>query len=1304
MNNVLLWIGGILAAILCALFAVPHFVDWTRYRGVFEEEASRILGREVRVSGAVNLRFLPTPFVRFEKVRLSDSAGQTGEPFFRADDFTLWLAPAPLLRGAIEAREVELRRPILKLRLNAEGGGNWQTLSIARGQLPFIPSDVALQSVLITDGVISVDGADGRELARVGAITGELAVTALEGPYRFKGTFDRAGIQHEFKTSTTVFDADGGLRFKAQVTASANGYTLDGRISDLSGRVKLEGQLTGQLGFMPSQVEEAAATTSGEIAVADAARIPVELRAGIAANSGGTNLTGISLSFEQDNKPQLISGSAQVGWLNGLEVTSEWTTRWLDLDRALGRATTAKPLESVRHLTTSLAGLMPATARGVATFNVDQMTLGGDAVSDAYLRVERDNEALRLTQFRVSLPGGARAQISGVFPQASVADTFEGDIDLRGTNLNRLLTWSGYGSALPDGRTDGAFSLRAKLGFEPKALLVKAASAGVGGAMLTGSFAYRWADRPRMDIVLEGDDVDLTLISPHALDLLARARELAGLPAQTQEAGAGGTLQQTKIELAQRYKFDPQTQDVTFRIRAGRLRDADRDLQDVDVDAALIGGRMNLRRLHFSSGSGLEIEADGDIAELGSRSQGTLRGTIAVGDEAALSDVLELFGVKGDNLSSKRLRAVTPARLAWTVKFNEARPGGPGRAEIWVDGAALGRRLVGSVKLDGGLQDWRQHPMQLNVAIDRPDWTRIRRVLPLDPATSAGPFNTRANATNAGGRGKLLLSASGQPDQGLSAFLKLEDDTFDAGVSGRVTLGADTIVAAEGEMQLRTSDAAQAFAALGFTTRNLPGIAVEGAADLSFNDNKVKISPSALDVAGAIIGGELTVSRLNDRSRIDGRLTASAASIPRLLDLLVDGKTAAALEPDGNAWSAAAFDFALLDRVEGHIRLEATQLELTSELGLSRAVIVTEFDPGKVDIEALEGDMLGSRLKSRWLIEKAASGANLAANLKVEQARLDFATAGRVAPADPVAGTATATATFTGRGISPRSLLAALTGKGEIDVARSEVGVPTPSIARRIADEVISSKLAATVEAVEGAVLASLKAPQNSIGLGSRKLALDIGDGAVKFREFTVETADGLATNKTTIDLSNFKIDSEWKLDERLEKPVRAATSASPRGVGALPSITVVFVGPIAALGRLIPVVSVEGLVRELGVRRMERDVDELERLRRQDEDRAKAESDRLKAALARPPVIVIPPIPIPPALPGGVQPDKVGATTPDSASETVPTIGDQTPFDEPKRRSSSGVISEPRQMPTSQKVKKSWMQEIFRGQSTSGN
>ena len=113
------------------------------------------LGREVRVGGAVNLHLLPTPYFRFEKVRIADTSVNLQEPFFRADSLTIKLSIPPMFRGAIEANEIELQRPVLRLALDSDDGWNWQSFGQAARQAAYLPTNVALTSVKIVDGVLA---------------------------------------------------------------------------------------------------------------------------------------------------------------------------------------------------------------------------------------------------------------------------------------------------------------------------------------------------------------------------------------------------------------------------------------------------------------------------------------------------------------------------------------------------------------------------------------------------------------------------------------------------------------------------------------------------------------------------------------------------------------------------------------------------------------------------------------------------------------------------------------------------------------------------------------------------------------------------------------------------------------------------------------------------------------------------------------------------------------------------------------------------------------------------------------------
>ena len=315
MSRVLILIGAVIACALTALIVVPRLVDWNHYRGVFEAEASRLLGREVSVRGEVNLRLLPTPYMQFDEIRIADTRGDARAPIFKADGFTVWLAPGPLFRGALEASRVELIRPVLTLVAERSGRGNWASLGEGRARPSFAPSSVTLHAVRVTDGAVVVQTPEGDERTRLEIATGEFSAAALEGPYKLQAALkptDRWGAR-EVRLSTAKPEADGSIRFKGTLRTAdgSETYALDGQLSDLPGRSRVVGELTATLP-LPASKDARSSGASASTSAGD--HHGFDLRATLSADTAGVALADVALSFDNDGRPQLVTGEARLAW------------------------------------------------------------------------------------------------------------------------------------------------------------------------------------------------------------------------------------------------------------------------------------------------------------------------------------------------------------------------------------------------------------------------------------------------------------------------------------------------------------------------------------------------------------------------------------------------------------------------------------------------------------------------------------------------------------------------------------------------------------------------------------------------------------------------------------------------------------------------------------------------------------------------------------------------------------------------------------------------------------------------------
>lgn len=1255
MSNGLLYIAGLFSLALAALFAVPYFVDWNGYRGVFEEEATRILGREVRVGGDVNVRFLPSPYVSFEKLRIADPTGSTGEPFFRAESFTMRLSAPPLLKGVIEANEIVLEKPFVRLAVDANGEGNWSSFSIAPGSLPFVPAGVTLQSVKINDGTIALHGPKGIGFAEVGGLNGELKAESIEGPFSFKGVAVWDDGARDVRIATGAADADGSIRFKATVRgtgAGANLYAIDGRLQDAKGKPRVDGEITAKL-TLPA--DEAALTSAPAVPGAKAEAPLVDFKARIDGNSEGLRVDDIALSFEHIGQPQLIAGSATATWTDALKIDMGLSSRWLDLDRVAKPSAAGAPFETARNFILAMMEALPKNADSRVAFDLDQATLGGEAVSDIKLEVMRNGGVLGVSNLRAGMPGGARIALDGAVDAAGAkGQAFRGDLTLYGTSLARFLNWAVKDKAVAEVvRNEGPFSLQGDFAMSENAIDLTDAGAEIGGRAMTGAVHYSKKERPRFELALEGVEMDAGELWPAGIAGLKRVL-----------AGGEADAAPEKPKFAW---LDPAATDVQLRLRAGSLLAGKDRLRDVDMDIGINGGRLDVRRAAFASDNDLNVEIDGSVAETMKDPRGSLHWTIAAPSKEAFATLVALFDLDDQTRrQADALSALTPLRLAGSVELGRRLPQS---ADVSIDGSVQsGGRLVMSALLDGGLDGWRAAPADITATVNSAD------VGAAWEAMSGRPSIVRSKVTPIAG--EMFFKAVGTGLSGMTATASVKAPNLFLGYDGRVTLPADGQRGLDGELRVAANGLADVMEVAGLGGgASLEQIAVNGSMRVVSSDHTFELHPERLTLGGSKVSGAVALSYPSEGSAIvTGAIDVDQATIPGLLAFVLDRQQVAdapgaePLATGKTIWPEHAFDFGALDGIEGKLNVTFGSLVLTEKMAVAKAKAEVELAPGKIAINNLAGKVLGGDMAANVALDRAPGGASLKANVRMSDMQVRAVQPGQAADSvkDQKASLALE---FSGHASTPGALVSVVSGKGELQLGDIAVAAPTPLAVVTTSEAVLSGDAGGSGEALATALRSQIDA--NKVKIGPRTVSIDIADGAAKLALVTLESDAGKTKVETTVDLASLVVDSAWVVEPRGPD---VAQAEKPRH-GALPSVGVVYTGALANLWTLDQRITVEPLERELAIRKMELDADQLERLHKADAERAQRDEERRKA-LESDESIPAPPGPTPAE--GGLMP----SDPPAAAGPTDPTSqqssGSVTPAIPPSSASAAGLSVPP--------------------------
>lgn len=1249
MNNILVGIAVVLIALMTALFAVPTLIDWNGYRGVIEEEATRLLGRDVRVGGQVSVRLLPIPTFSVEQIRVADTQSNSGEPFFRAEAISGKLAVAPLIRGLLQASEIVLKKPQFNLVYDEQGRGNWTSFGGKASRRLFIPSDVALQSVRIEGGVLALDGADHVERIRLEQVDGELSATALEGPYRFRGTFGADGTRRELRLTTTRPEPDGTVRFKAGLKYLESGavYTFDARATNLGATPRIEGELVAQVPLPQFSGMPAAGAQPGAATLPRAEEAPVEVKANVSADARLVHLGDLTLAFERLGRPQILTGEAEFDLGATKNVRAALAAKWLDIDQMIGVSPAANgvpqasepkhgPISGLITLATRLNGFVPETGQISLILDVEQANLGAEPVSGLRLVLAGRSGETTIQELRLGLPGGARADLKGLMTGNGEETSFNGDIVLRGASLARFLSWSTAGGFALEAARDGRFSMRSKLSAAPGGIVAKEFVGELAGTVVQGELGYKWAARREISILVEGPQVDLRpLMSAPAAgartSLLGQLTASAGLSLATKDL------------------------DAVYRVRAGQLILPTAVYQDAAADIEFRNERVRIQQLKLATDTGVTVDLEGDVPTSAAQAAGTIRGAVSARDAASLAILADFLGVPADILPEKsRWGALVPATLAGSVSFGLA---GDAPVSVVADGDLAGAHLRFKANAGKGLQQIRSSLLDLSASLSGAAAERV-----LDALLGLTPADESA-ATRAPGA-SIVLDATGVPDRGLAALGTWTSNGLKASFHGKaLTRGPPAAAGQTPALDLSGDTVVEASDVNGLRRfwRGAPRVSVAGVsallrARLESSATGVRIAGLTGRIGNSSVGGDVRVAAVDGKQRMEGAIELAALHVPTVLSLL--SAPDAAGPKQAGIWPETRLTLGAVAGLEGELAVRVRRVGFYGDIGVDDGRFAVAFAPNRVEVRDFEGRGGGGRWSGglQLALGAADGGAEAMLSVKLEDGQLASITGPAVATGasrqPPVSGSVAGALTLSGKGLSVQDLFASLSGRGSVVLGDLRTAGLTPV---RLADA-----LDAALKGPSDALVVNLRrklaeAPSDDLSgiVPGRTIAVTVARGVASAPPMQANTPSGRSTISLALDLASLDVSGSERI-EAIPKPTSAASwTATVAAPGAAPATTEPPLPPVvttfsARAGMFhVPTVALssEALERELAVRKLERDSLELERIRKQDEERERLELERRSQAIPPAPTVNGGPAPAPSTV----------VTSPQSVDPTAP-------------------------------------------------
>lgn len=1002
-----------LVAALSAALVAPLFIDWSAHRAQIEAELSDVLGAPVVVSGSIDIRILPLPYVELGGVSVGEAGG--GAPVLTCEKLHLEAALASLPSGRIRFSLARLDRPTLTLARGDDGAlrlPDWRSRTQA--------DRVAFDRIVATDGRLRVVG-DGEAFDAPG-LDVDATAGSLIGPFRgsVSAASGKGPIELRFATGTLENSA---LPIRLEVEealAHATGL-FDGAVA-LSSR-----------GLGVHLAYSGSATLSGQVAAGEAhPPFPWRISGSLRADFGGATLEKLTARFGPDERALEATGAARLQLGASPGFSAELLAKELNIDALLRQSgedsvSPTRALTVIERAVESLGSGRDAPMPIRVALSTPMVIVGAQTLSDLALRVNASPGAQAAGELEVGLPGQSSLRLSGALELGSAAQ-FKGHVAANFGDLAQLRDWAakdapelaGRLSLLDDALPYRRASANGDVEISAVAFAARNLQLVVDRTALNGAMAFTRTlgeERGRLFMDLRGDVLDVDALP----NLAASAAVLGDI-------------------------------DLSLSLEASKLRVARVG------EATIEGGSLSLKMR--KTGDDLALDRF-SVVDLGGAA---LEASGASGSQGRWLNVQ----LKADRLRefAAMIGRIAPGRLS-RLLIQRADALSPARATF--EARATGRQADGGL-LDSLKAEGSAGPTQFTLKAERQPGGSggIVAALTLDAAEGGALLQQIGlkPAAISSGRARAEASASGKWDAGFDARAAVSIAGASLTWRGRVKPSGVTEGDAPlfGTAALKADNVMPLLATLGLgNVTGAPTVPIDLTGDIVLRGDAFRFPRVAGSIAGSKVAGRLDwrpapepspvslaeadialarsvagESPDSPATQIEGELGLDRASLGALLGLSLGAPQAA---KPGARWSDARFAPPLVEPPPLDLRLKIDSLDLADGWQARGATARLKMDGDRLDLDEMAMDIAGTRASGQLTVRRDGAVATLAGQASADSALIDR---------PGLHGRLTAALAFASTGQSPSALVAGLVGEGHVQTASLAIPRLDPAALSRV--------------------------------------------------------------------------------------------------------------------------------------------------------------------------------------------------------------------------------------------------------------